>query len=310
MAQFVSALSSSLSGYIPPGDGFVNYLNMALPRLYSLGYWRDLVFEYTISTDTNYFYIPREAESVMSAVIEGYPVDLNARWQDYKTSGRYEDSPNYLYGAVDDGLQSTKFEFDGTTKYQLKVVPVTPEVVLPTYGAVYVTYVKSNSQKVIHKFQLNGSASIQTAFTDANQVVDVELVRFEGLTAMVDVQLVSGATSFSLAEGRGDEIARYRWYRFANPNSDEKHVVLLLKRKFNTLLFNTDIVYLSNINAIKHALLGIVAEDNADMERSAFHWGTCKQLLDEEKDAFNGMARPKVQLDPMGKSGHSLYNMM
>lgn len=114
----------------------------------------------------------------------------------------------------------------------------------------------------------------------------------------------------SLAEGRGDEIARYRWYRFANPDAVDKHVVLLLKRKFNTILHSTDIVYLSNTNAIKHALLGIVAEDNADVERSAFHWGTCKQLLDDEKDAHNGMARPKVTLDPMGKSGHSIFNMM
>ena len=172
------------------------------------------------------------------------------------------------------------------------------------------TYEKSNGQKVEHKFDLDGSASLQTAFSDADSVVGVELVRFEDVTAMVEVQLVSGADSFSLVEGRGDEISRYRWFRFANPNEDDKHIVLLLKRKFNTILNNTDIVYLSNINAIKHALLGIVAEDNADVERSSFHWGTCKQLLEDEKDAFNGMARPKVQLDPMGKSGHSLYNMM
>ena len=207
MAQFVSALSSALSGYIPPGDSFVNYLNMALPRLYSLGYWRDLVFEYTISTDANYFYIPREAESIMSAVVDGYPVDLNARWQDYKTSGRFNDSPNYLYGAVDDGLHPTKFEFDGTTKYQLKVVPVTPEVVLPTYGAVYVTYVKSDCQKVIHKFQLNGSASMQTSFSDANSVVDVELIRFEGVTSMVEVQAISGVCSSSSSSSSSSSVS-------------------------------------------------------------------------------------------------------
>ena len=197
MAQFVSALSSALSGYIPPGEVFVNYLNMALPRLYSLGYWRDLVYEYKISTDRDYFYIPREAESLMSAVIEGYPVDLNARWQDYKTSGRFDDSPNHLYGAVDDGLHPTKFEFDGVTKYQLKVVPVTPEVTLPAYGSVYVTYVKSNCQKVIHNFQLNGSAYMQTAFSDANSVVDVELIRFDGVPTMVEVQAISGPCSSS-----------------------------------------------------------------------------------------------------------------
>tara|TARA_R100000388_G_scaffold33104_1_gene25818 strand:- start:13650 stop:14006 length:357 start_codon:yes stop_codon:yes gene_type:complete len=116
--------------------------------------------------------------------------------------------------------------------------------------------------------------------------------------------------TLTLAKGRGNDIPRYRRFRLANPQAREKHIALLLKRRFFPLLDNTDVVNLSNINVIKHALLGTVAEDNSDTERANFHWGMCKMILDEEKDAFRGMAKPKVNLDPTGQTGHSIRNIL
>lgn len=116
--------------------------------------------------------------------------------------------------------------------------------------------------------------------------------------------------TLTLAIGRGNEVARFRRFRVSNPASEEKTILLLLKRRFETLFKDTDTVYLSNINAIKHGILATIAEDNADIERAEYHWSVCNKLLDEEKSAYRGMVRPELNLDPFGGSAARVVNVM
>ena len=91
-----------------------------------------------------------------------------------------------------------------------------------------------------------------------------------------------------------NQVTRYRRYRISNDNDKTVQLRLLLKRKFKTLLSSTDTVYISSLNAIKHALLGSTAETNADLERSNFHWAVCQQILEEQLDAHRGAAKPTI----------------
>ena len=112
---------------------------------------------------------------------------------------------------------------------------------------------------------------------------------------------VEGATDLaSLARVRGDGVARYRRYRFANESEDTKGIRLLLKRAWVPVLGEDDIIYLGSLNVIKHGLLGMVAEDNGDLQRASYHWGLADQLLDNELTNARGPARPKVNFDPTG----------
>ena len=61
-------------------------------------------------------------------------------------------------------------------------------------------------------------------------------------------------------------------------------------------------MHLGNLNAIKHGLLGMLAEDNADLERAQYHWTICRQILDEELGAARGSAKPKLKISPSGTS--------
>jgi hypothetical protein len=108
------------------------------------------------------------------------------------------------------------------------------------------------------------------------------------------------ASNTTLAVVKGDGVARYRRFRFANSSGQTKNIKLLLKRAWQTVLTQDDIIYLGNLNAIKHGLLGMLAEDNADLERAQYHWTICRQLLDEELDAARGAAKPKPILKPVG----------
>ena len=108
-----------------------------------------------------------------------------------------------------------------------------------------------------------------------------------------------------------NKVNSFRRYRLGNniSNAETKTVRVLVKRKFKNLINSFDIVRPSNLNAIKHGLLGTVAEDNADLERANYHWNVCKQLLEEELDAYRGSAKPAINFDPTG-SGSRIPNVL
>ena len=82
-----------------------------------------------------------------------------------------------------------------------------------------------------------------------------------------------------------------------------------MKRKFVDLLDSTDLIYVSSLSAIKHAMLGNIAEENADLERANYHWGVCGNILDEQLDAHRGAAKPTIKFDPSGVGAYT-SNMM
>ena len=117
------------------------------------------------------------------------------------------------------------------------------------------------------------------------------------------------SSTTTLAVVKGDGVARYRRFRFSNPSAEVKNIKLLLKRAWEPVLVQDDLIYLGNLNAIKHGLLGMLAEDNADLERAQYHWTICQKLLDEELDAARGAAKPRLSLDPSG-SGSAILNII
>jgi len=105
-----------------------------------------------------------------------------------------------------------------------------------------------------------------------------------------------------------NKVGRYRRYR-VDVNNQKASLRLLLKRKFTSLLEPTDLIHISSLSAIKHAMLGNIAEENADLERANYHWSVCRGVLDEQLDAHRGAAKPAVRFDPTG-SGGTLLNIM
>jgi hypothetical protein len=310
-ALTVKNLYDQLSGYAPPDQQFLPMLNMVLPRLYGMGYWRDLCYELQVTTSEGYFGLPEEAESVMMATVEGQPKSLWAQWHDYKIAGlpnSYSTDP--VFGVVDDGFYPTKDMLDPEVNHTLSVAPVTPNTLLPSTGKVYVEFVRDTDDAVVqYIFSLDGSSGlISTGYTDIRRVTEI---RYEGVPQKVEVRAAvsGGSGSFVIATAKGSGVARYRRYRIQDPtNNPSTNVALLVKRAFLPLSEDTDVVYLGNVNAIKHGILATTAEDNADIERAQYHWAVCKQLLEEEKDAHRGGARHAVMVDPYS-SGGRIVNM-
>lgn len=312
----VHAINSALSSYVSYESDLKSMLNLVMPRIYALGNWRDLVYDWTIETDNDYFALPEDAEALLGSMLENAPVSMRSRWHDYQINGYSNDGPAPIFGVIDDGFHAVKEDIDietTTDSFALNLRPVTPDTALPSTGTVRVTGWRETTgdterdSQTTEVFNLDGSSQMVSAYTNWHEITQVS---FENVTTKVDVIAVEGSTDLAtLARVRGDGVSRYRRYRFANPRNTTASIRLLLKRAWTPVLNDNDIVYLGNLNAIKHGLLGMIAEDNADVERANYHWGLCQILLENEKDTSRGAARPVVRIDPSG-TGASIPNIL
>lgn len=301
-ATTVKVLSDQLASYCSPDQQFLPILNLVLPRLYAMGYWKDLCYELEITTSNGYFSLPMEAESIMSATVDQTPKNLWAQWHDYKVGGIPNSYSAYpIFGIVDDGYGPSKEVLPNDTNHTVSLKPISPNTTLPNDGSVYVSYERENGVNGNYVFQISNAASMTMVDTDVRKILEI---RYEGVPVSVVLEATDGTNTYTLAEGRGDFVARYRRFRTSSPsNGDTQKVFLLLKRAFLPLMSESDVVYLGNINAIKCAILATTAEDNADIERSGYHWQVCRQLLEEEKDANRGAARQVFTIDPYSGNG-------
>ena len=306
---------------------FLKELNLALPRLYNMGMWRDLVFEDVVTTDASTFTIPDNAESIISALVDSdgsstdysFPRTVRSQFHDYRLFGRDDDAGEHTLasmGIIDDGYSATVEEpVDGKT-YQLQLRTINPDTNLPNGNTetVHVTYSdgtntsdpdvdEDNGGNNGGKFTCNNEdSSDEFLTTTANDITSISEIRVGPLGLSQPLQLLWVETGSSpevtlVAASRlqeANQVTRYRRYRISNDNDKTVQLRLLLKRKFKTLLSSTDTVYISSLNAIKHALLGSTAETNADLERSNFHWAVCQQILEEQLDAHRGAAKPTI----------------
>tara|TARA_R100001443_G_scaffold117135_1_gene140100 strand:- start:83 stop:1090 length:1008 start_codon:yes stop_codon:yes gene_type:complete len=311
-------------------DQFRKELNLALPRLYNMGMWRDLLFEHVVTTSSTTFTIPDSAESIISAVLDpdssttdySYPQAVKAQFYDYRLFGRDDDGDvMQAVGIVDDGYSATVEEPVAGKTYSLKLQPISPATTIPASGKVHVTFSDGtgiSSPTADHtvsmggQFTCGGQASLTTTTTSITSISEIRVGTTE-LSAPVKLTWEEEGSSTSLVAAndlqQANQVTRYRRYRVSNNDSDTMALRLLLKRKFKQLLSSTDVVFVSSLSAIKHALLGTTAEDNADLERANYHWGVCRAILDEQLDAHRGAAKPVVRFDPSGV-GAFTSNMM
>ena len=311
---------------------FLKELNLALPRLYNMGMWRDLVFEHVVTTDASTFTIPDNAESIISALVDAdgsstdysYPRSVRSQHHDYRIVGRNDTAGDHtlsVFGIVDDGYSATVEEPVNGKTYSLRLAPINPSTNLPASGVIYVTFSDGTNTSKIGtdessedggKFTCDGTTGLNTVLV-TDDITSISEIRVDTTELAAPVQLLWVETSSSPEVTRvaatslrqANQVTRYRRYRIDNRDSKTMSLRLLLKRKFKTLIDSTDVVYLSSLNAIKHALLGNIADENADLERSTYHWDACRAVLDEQLDAHRGAARPSIKFDPSGVGAYT-----
>lgn len=125
---------------------------------------------------------------------------------------------------------------------------------------------------------------------------DYRLFGEPSATAAADVTSLSVGVYDDGYSGAGGR----RRYRVSPVDSSTK-ATFLMKRKWVDVAIDDHLVFLPNDpSVIKHALLGKLAEDNADVQRAEYHWQTAQKLIEADLDSYRGGARPKMVIAPEG----------
>lgn len=315
----VAGVEEALSKFKSVGSSFTQELNLILPRLYAMGMWRDLLYETTISTTDGNFTLPDDAEAIVSALIDNDPARAKSQFHDYRITGRNKDGTTLdQFGLVDDGFVPAINELDSSKSYSIHVEPIKPETTIPRTSSNFITITGLNNSTTPETIEF--TASFDTASTGVSSgslFTKITEIR-NGDSSLPNPVKISAVNSTDATDKlelatvqEANKVNSYRRYRIGNDpsNTIKKTMRVLVKRKFKTLINSYDVVRPSNLNAIKHALLGSVAEENADLERANYHWNVCRQLLDEELDAYRGEAKPVLRFDPSG-SGSRIPNIV
>ena len=179
-ALTVKAVTKALSEYVRPDEDLVAKLNLVMPRLYGMGMWKDLLYDWSIDTTNDYFALPEHSESLLGAMLQDSPVQARSQWHDYRIGGYAKSGPAPIFGVVDDGFHEAKEDLShkaATDIYYITVEPIAPKTTLPTSGSVTVVYGEETDFAVgeddveSHTFDLNGTASLSTL---VNKVVSIK----------------------------------------------------------------------------------------------------------------------------------------
>lgn len=301
-ALTLNQISSMLGSYIEPDGDFKSSLNQVLARIYNIGTYRDLTIQYSLPVADGCITLPDEADAILHVLVDSQPLPVRSLWHDFKTVGTSLASADMSWGLIDAGYHPTKVllpEPAAALYIQASAEIDGSDFVATNGGTVEVI---ATDGDVTYKSEIGTPDVNGTPLEFSGLISNVVSIRFDGLTDKYDIVHYSADTSNRVVATVGPDsgVTRYRRMRLNRSTDGETVVHVLCKRAFIPLRNDNDICYVGNVGALKHGLLGRIAEDSADMERAEYHWQRCMLLLEEEAASSRGAAVPRLNMDPYG----------
>lgn len=319
VAQLSAILGTGEYNYVAPGGDFNTALAQVLPRLMAMGLWRDTTYEVSLPNKYGYVSLPEDTDAVLAATVNNRSRPVRSMWHDIRITGRHATLSPY-YGVVDAGWYPVLLDMKD-------VQDVDTEEDVVGVSEIYAMYPGTQTNVMVADFSGQIQIKVRTSLTltnvsdmtvstlgsldwvaDGDGYFSVESITYSDVPFPVDLVSSFDGTTVIATVPAGSGVLRFRRFRTSQPSEDST-VHLLVKRAAPTNITDDTIIYLGNIGAIKHGLLGLIAEDNADIERSQFHWGMCGKLLDEDLRSILGAAKPTLNVDLSGcGSALPIYN--
>lgn len=307
VAQLQEILGTGEYSYVVPRGNFISALKQVLPRIMALGLWRDMTYEISLSGELGYVSLPPDTDSVLACTINDRPRPVRSLWHDVRITGRHPVLSQY-YGIVDAGYFPVLRDMVDVEEVDT-VADLTGENLFHAYPAGTTTSITS-FDGVITLTGLDADGVSVSGVNDTGTLVDVELetsapvveitsIVYNDIPYPVDLIATQSPGKVVATIPAGSGVLRFRRFRTSLKN-DETTVHLLVKRACPSEITDDTIIYLGNIGAIKHGLLGLIAEDNADIERAEYHWTKVGKLLDEELLSILGAAKPTLVFNDPG----------
>jgi hypothetical protein len=308
-----SQINEALSSYKDPAANMKAVLNQVISRLYATGIYRDLTIQYQLPIVDGCITLPKNAESILLAQINKEAAIVRSLWHDFKAAGMSNTIEPTIWGLVDAGYHATQKFLDepitelipvasvyDTNKASLNFSHFSLDIVGTDGDNMYkATYVNNHSEHT-HAYVFS---------QPVDQITSIIYTKSSGVR-IVDLRTDPDDAETTLATlGPENMVTRYRRFRVPTASADTT-VHVLVKRAFEPIVNDNDIVFISNLAAIKHGLLAVVAEDNADLERATYHWTEAQKNMEREMESARGSAIPNIQFDILGIGGRSEIRSM
>jgi len=325
-----------------PSD-FWEALNEIMPRIYKMGYWREMLLEHSQSAKDEYISLPPETDSLVAGILDNSPLPTRSLWHDYKIFGTNDRDDTLLSSFIDDGYAPTYRDLVSGSQYIIKYSSLKgPFNKRPELGKINIKYRQhsdaTNHHGVVHpetKLELSSYSEVTYNFarsyssgdaagfelalvadTDVTDIVSITWSDMESdhpIIVVAEYQGVAGESittdstkDLMLAEiNSRNGVSRYRRFRVGGTNNTST-AHLLLKRRWIDCDSAHDLIHIPSNAIIKHALLGKLGEDNGDAQRAEYHWGLVAQLLESDTDSYRGSAKPALNISPNGVGGGML----
>jgi hypothetical protein len=301
-ATTVNQLVPLLGSYIEPSGNFKSSLSQVLSRIYNMGTYRDLTIQYSLPVVDNCITLPDEADAVLHTIVDNQPVPVRSLWHDFKSVGMNTGTTDLSFGLIDAGYHPIKRLIETATN-TLHIVPSDHSPTRSNFSTTNggtISIIATDGDK-IYTSTTDSVSDSDVPLTFAQPISSVISIQFDGLTDIYDIRITAANTDTTIATvGPDSGVTRYRRFRLNNATDGQTVVHVLCKRAFQPLRTDNDIVYVSNVGALKQGLLGRLMEDNADIERAEYHWNKCMQLMEEEAASSRGAAIPRLNVDPYG----------
>jgi len=321
---------------------FRNALNEVMPRIYKMGYWREMLMEHSQDASKGYVSLPQNTDAIVAGLLDNNPIPTRSLWHDYKLFGTNDDDKTQVNAFVDDGYAPTYRDLDSSSQYALTLASMKdPFTSAPNVGVITIRFRENTDTTtspislVPPSTSLGGSSYHELKFDLADtytynasdglilygtgsdfKISEILSISWSGM--QVDHPFiiraiyrgVSGGSSTTDATkdlllsdiNTSQGVSRYRRFRVGNTDSDSI-AHMLLKRRWVDCDSNSDLVHIPSNAILKHALLGKLSEDNADAQRAMYHWGVVKELLEADTDSYRGAAKPTLHIAPNGIGG-------
>lgn len=312
-AATLGQLATKLSTYTTPdGPTFPDALTQVLERVYNLGLWQDITDERVITAQADgTIALPLDTDAVLHWIMNDAPAGpARPLWHDYRLIGRSANQP-FGAGLIDAGFSvGASYEDDEEAGYNIRFET---ENGTNFSGTESFTIDFTDGDGVRATEVVSPSNAVAFKVTTETDIAKIHSIIWTGVSKRVRVELKNVDTefdddSFGLISG-SDGVLRHRRFRVSGAHEGDL-IRVLLKRKPPVLETDNDIVYIGNSNALKHGLLAVIAEDNADLERAQYHWSECVRIFNEELGILDVSHQFAINLDLTGHGGYPIQTIL
>lgn len=316
LAEARSAISrvAGKSGMVSTDTRIAELVNLAQQRLIDMGNWPCVVDRIRFCNYEGCVALPLTHETALKMAHDDNNAPIVNQWHEFLSYGPgQQDADEWSDNFFDRGLAPViRQPSDQDVGQQVRIYGTVDERVASVRPTVRIFGVDGNNRRV--------------RSYESGQWVDGELIEVNGDTAspnnyatsvnyfksitQIAKPVLRGTIELFYLDSDGDTHFAGRYEpKVTNPSFRIYHwplattgvftkITALCRKRFVPVVDETDLLIISNITALRHAVRAIAYEDRDEDDKAVVAWALAKQAMQDEATAYYGVRRPAIDLDP------------